>query len=91
VLVAVDERCPDFTDAMGEAACKRRLNTDGTGYAVLGAGLGLMLGFAIPFGIGESKQAKARKRSTAWWQRIGPQRALARQDPLGTLRPSARP
>jgi hypothetical protein len=72
VLVGVHGECPDFTSNMGEGACKRTLNTRTTGYVVLGAGAAFMVGFTIPFAIGESREAKARKRNTAMWRPLGP-------------------
>ncbi|MBC8069766.1 MAG: hypothetical protein IAG13_15620, partial [Deltaproteobacteria bacterium] len=76
VLLAVDGECPDFSNNTGEGACKRTLNTKTTGYVVIGAGAAFMVGFTIPFAIGESRQAKARKRSTTMWRPLLPQQRL---------------
>ncbi len=66
VLVAVDGRCPDSTDPMGAGACQNILNTDAPGFAMLGVGGAALVGFAIPLGLGEAKQARARKASARW-------------------------
>lgn len=66
VLVGVDGKCPDFTDPHGAGACQDVLKTSAVGYALVGVGAGMSVGFAIAFGIGESKQKKAKKRSAAW-------------------------
>ncbi len=73
VLVAVDRSCPDGTNASGPGACKNILNTDLPGYVVLGIGGGTLIGFATAFGVGEVKQARARKANAAKAQvGIGP-------------------
>lgn len=72
VLVAVDGRCPDGTDPMGAGACQNILNSDGAGYAMLGVGAASLVGFSIALGLGERKQARARKaKAEARWHGPG--------------------
>jgi len=62
VLVGVDGKCPDLkTDPMGTGACGQRLNTDVPGIVLLATGGAVFTGFTIVFGIGEARQAKARR------------------------------
>lgn len=65
VLVAVDGSCPDGTNTSGAGACKNILDTDLPGYVMLGIGGGTLIGFTTAFGVGEAKQARARKANAA--------------------------
>lgn len=65
VLVALDGSCPDGTNTSGAGACKNILDTDLPGYVMLGIGGGTLIGFTTAFGIGEAKQARARRAKAA--------------------------
>lgn len=58
VLVGVDHRCPDLADPR-EVPCLRILNTDTTGYALIGVGAASAISAAVILAIDE---VRARKR-----------------------------
>ncbi len=72
VLVAVDGKCTDLSDPDDPPFCLDILRTKITGYAMLGIGGAALVGFAVALGIGEHRQAKARragdKPSAVTWQ-----------------------
>lgn len=68
--IAIDGRCPDLSDANANSgnACRDVHNSLATGAVVLGAGVGILTGFGIAFGVGEAKDkrhAKARAATSA--------------------------
>lgn len=64
VLLGFDGRCPDGSDA-ATSDCPDVLSTQTSGAVLLAVGGGLMVGFAIPFAIGEQRQ-KAHRRALSW-------------------------
>jgi len=50
---------------MGPGACRNVLATELPGYVMLGVGAAVTIAFAVVLGVGETKQAKARRARAA--------------------------
>jgi hypothetical protein len=60
VLVGVDHRCPDLSDPR-QAPCLRILDTDASGFALVGVGGAVAITAAVILAVDEIRARRARK------------------------------